>query len=71
MPGRIVSVLVAPGDHVEAGQALLVMEAMKMEQTLRAPFKGRVETVHYKVGDAVREGAELVSLVDDHLENTS
>jgi 3-methylcrotonyl-CoA carboxylase alpha subunit len=48
-----------------------VMEAMKMEQTLRAPFKGRVDAVHYKVGDAVREGAELVSLVDDHLESAS
>lgn len=71
MPGRIVSVLVAPGDHVEAGQPLLVMEAMKMEQTLKAPFKGRVDAIHFKVGDAVREGAELVSLTDDHLENAS
>ncbi len=67
MPGRIVSVLVNPGDHVDAGQPLLVMEAMKMEQTLRAPFKGRVDAIHFKVGDAVREGVELVSLVDDHL----
>lgn len=71
MPGRIVSVLVSPGDHVEAGQPLLVMEAMKMEQTLRAPFKGRVEAIHFKVGDAVREGVELVSLVDDHLEGSA
>lgn len=68
MPGRIVQILVAVGDHVDAGQPLLVMEAMKMEQTLRAPFKGRVEAVHFNVGDAVREGAELVSLQDDHLE---
>ncbi|CBL47006.1 Putative acyl-CoA carboxylase alpha chain protein [gamma proteobacterium HdN1] len=62
MPGRIVSVLVSNGDQVEAGQTLLIMEAMKMEHTLRAPFDGIVTAVHYKVGDAVPEGAELVAL---------
>jgi 3-methylcrotonyl-CoA carboxylase alpha subunit len=60
MPGRIIAVKVEPGAKVERGQALLVMEAMKMEHTIRAPADGTVETVHFAVGDQVEEGAELI-----------
>ncbi len=63
MPGTIVSVLVSPGEQVEAGQALLIMEAMKMEHTIVAPTAGKVEAVYYAAREQVQEGVELVSLV--------
>ena len=62
MPGRIVSVLVAPGESVREGQALVVLEAMKMEHTLAAPADGAVEEVRFAPGDLVDEAAELVVL---------
>ncbi len=62
MPGLIVRVNVAPGDEVSAGQGLVVMEAMKMENELRAAGAGRVRTVHAKPGEAVDKGAILVEL---------
>lgn len=62
MPGKIISISVKAGDTVEKGQALLVMEAMKMEHTIAAPADGKVEEVFYAVGDQVTEGAELVSI---------
>jgi 3-methylcrotonyl-CoA carboxylase alpha subunit len=60
MPGKIIAVKVEAGAKVERGQALLVMEAMKMEHTIRAPADGTVETIHYKVGEQVDEGVELI-----------
>ena len=62
MPGRIVAVLVAPGESVREGQALVVIEAMKMEHTLTAPADGAVEEVRFAPGDLVDEAAELVVL---------
>ena len=62
MPGRIVSVLVAPGQSVQAGEAILVLEAMKMEHTLTAPADGTVEEVRFAPGDLVDEATELVVL---------
>ena len=62
MPGKVVAVLVALGEHVQRGQALAVMEAMKMEHTLSAPRDGVVQELLYGVGDAVAEGAELLRL---------
>ena len=62
MPGRIVSVLVGPGQSVREGQALLVLEAMKMEHTLTAPADGTVEEVRFAPGDLVDEATELVVL---------
>ena len=62
MPGRVVSVLVEPGQRVRAGQALLVLEAMKMEHTLTAPADGTVEEVRFAPGDLVDEAIELVVL---------
>ncbi len=64
MPGRIVQVLVGPGDAVEAGQPLLVLEAMKMEHTIKAPSAGVIAAVHYQVGDQVEEGADLAEFAE-------
>jgi 3-methylcrotonyl-CoA carboxylase alpha subunit len=64
MPGRVVQLLVAAGDAVNQGQALIVIEAMKMEHTIAAPRDGTVEAVRYAVGDLVEEGAELIVLAD-------
>ncbi len=62
MPGLIVRVNVEPGDSVSAGQGLVVMEAMKMENELRAAGPGKVKAVHAKAGAAVDKGALLVEL---------
>ncbi|MEO1225709.1 MAG: acetyl/propionyl/methylcrotonyl-CoA carboxylase subunit alpha [Pseudomonadota bacterium] len=60
MPGKIVTVLVAEGDAVTRGQALLVLEAMKMEHTVKAPADGMIGRLPYRAGDQVDEGVELV-----------
>ena len=65
MPGRIVSVAVAAGERVRADAVLVVLEAMKMEHSIRAPAAAAVEAVHCAVGDRVDEGVELVSLEAD------
>ena len=62
MPGKIISLLVEPGASVVQGQALLVMEAMKMEMTVCAPRAGLVAAYRCAVGEQVREGVELVDL---------
>jgi pyruvate carboxylase subunit B len=62
MPGMIVRVSVQPGDVVAAGQGLIVMEAMKMENELRAAGPGTVTAVRVVVGTAVQKGAVLVEL---------
>ena len=64
MPGKVIALLVQVGDAVSAGQALAVMEAMKMEHTLSAPRDGVVTELLYGVGDQVAEGAELLRLAD-------
>src|SRR6476469_9597695 len=60
IPGRVVSVAVTPGDTVAAGQRLLAVEAMKMENELRAPRDGVVERVEVGVGQTVERGDSLV-----------
>ena len=60
MPGRAVRVLVAVGDKVTAGQAVVVVEAMKMENELRAPKDGTVTQVLVQEGAAIESGAALV-----------
>jgi pyruvate carboxylase subunit B len=62
MPGLIVRVNVSVGDRVEAGQGIVVMEAMKMENELRATAPGTVQTIEVAAGTAVEKGALLVSL---------
>ena len=62
MPGKVIAVHVSPGDKVKRGQALLVMEAMKMEHTIAAPTDSVVKALLYAVGDQVSEGAALITL---------
>ena len=62
MPGLVVRVSVAPGDQVQAGQGVVVMEAMKMENELRASAAGTVRAVRVTAGTAVEKGAVLVEL---------
>ncbi len=62
MPGLVVRVEVSEGQMVEIGEGLVVVEAMKMENELRATTSGVVEHVHVKAGDRVEKGAELVTL---------
>jgi 3-methylcrotonyl-CoA carboxylase alpha subunit len=62
MPGKVIAVHVAVGNKVKRGQALLVMEAMKMEHTIAAPGEGTVKELLYGVGDQVAEGAALITL---------
>jgi biotin carboxyl carrier protein len=62
MPGRVVKVLVAPGDEVQPGQGLVVLEAMKMENEVRARAAGRVAQVHVAPGVAVEGNAKLVTM---------
>ena len=63
IPGRIVSVAVAPGDAVIEGQALLVVEAMKMQNEIRAPRDGTVERIAVGPGATVDLGDVLLVLV--------
>jgi len=62
MPGKVVSFAVKAGDAVKKGQALAVMEAMKMEHTIAAPADGTVAELLFAPGDQVAEGAELLKL---------
>ncbi len=62
MPGKVVSFAVKAGDKVTKGQALAVMEAMKMEHTIAAPADGTVAELLYAPGDQVAEGAELLKI---------
>jgi biotin carboxyl carrier protein len=63
MPGKIVRVLASAGEEVRAGQGLVVMEAMKMQNELRSPRPGRVREVPVSEGQAVEAGA-LLALVE-------
>ena len=63
MPGKVVSFAVKAGDKVRTGQALAVLDAMKMEHTISAPMDGVVAELLYAPGDQVPEGAELLKLV--------
>jgi len=60
MPGRVISIMVRPGDTVSVGQEVCVVEAMKMQNELRAPCAGRVTAVNVSAGDSVASGDTLV-----------
>jgi pyruvate carboxylase subunit B len=62
MPGTVIKLLVAEGDSVRARQALVVLEAMKMETPLTSPYDGVVRAVHVAEGDRVAGGAVLLEL---------
>jgi 3-methylcrotonyl-CoA carboxylase alpha subunit len=61
MNGTMVSVLVKTGEHVSKGQPLLIMEAMKMEHTIKAPNDGTINEIFFEAGDMVDGGAELLA----------
>ncbi|HEY0768209.1 MAG TPA: biotin carboxylase N-terminal domain-containing protein [Steroidobacteraceae bacterium] len=62
LPGVVVSVAVAVGQKVAAGEVLMVIEAMKMEHTITAPYAGTVAMIHFAHGDRVPEASELLEL---------
>jgi biotin carboxyl carrier protein len=62
MPGLVVAIKVKPGDTVQAGQALLVMEAMKMENAITASYNGTVTKIYVREGDTISEGDLLVDV---------
>ena len=62
LPGVILSVNVAVGDKVKAGDKVAVLEAMKMENDIEAEFDGTITAIHVQKGDSVLEGAAIVSL---------
>ena len=65
MPGRIISVNVSVGDHVSVDQPILVMESMKMENTITAPKDGTVTAVHVGEGDSVQHGQTMIEVEAD------
>lgn len=62
MPGMVVKVEVREGEEVSEGQGLIVLEAMKMENELKAPVRGRVSSVHVQRGTSVEKGEKLVTI---------
>ncbi len=63
MPGKVIRVLVNVGDEVEAGQGLLVIEAMKMQNEIRSPKKGKIERLQANEGQPVNAG-DILAWVD-------
>jgi biotin carboxyl carrier protein len=70
MPGKVVRILVAVGDIVEAGQGIIVVEAMKMQNEMKAPRAGRVAAIHAKENDGVVAGAVL-AVIDSEIDPES
>ena len=62
LPGSVVQVLVEENQPVDKGQALMIVEAMKMEHTISAPHAGKVSQIYFAVGEQVAEGAQLLAL---------
>jgi biotin carboxyl carrier protein len=62
LPGTIIEILVQPGDEIQASQAVVVLEAMKMENELQAEFAGTVTSVNVQEGDVVRAGTEIITI---------
>lgn len=62
MPGSIISILCAPGELVIKNQEVCVIEAMKMQNILRAPMSGIVERVYVEQGQIVQHGEKLVQI---------
>ena len=65
MPGLIVEILTTAGAEVKAGEPLLVLEAMKMENTLTAPGEGRIKSINVKISEAVDKGSVLIEFEND------
>ena len=65
MPGKIVRILVKVGDEVTAGQGIVVVEAMKMQNELKAPRDGRVTAIEVRENDSVNAGAVIATIVSE------
>ncbi|MFX1506134.1 MAG: biotin/lipoyl-containing protein [Promethearchaeota archaeon] len=72
MPGRIVKLLVKPGDRVKKGQDLIIVEAMKMENKIASPIDGVVKKVFFPEGDQIEANVPLIEIDEDidHLEES-
>jgi len=64
MPGKVLDVLVEIGQLVEAGQTLMVLEAMKMEHRILASISGQITGVHFTVGQQVQQGSVLLEMAE-------
>ena len=68
MPGKIVKVLVGEGDRVEAGQALVIVESMKMENEIKSPANATVKSINFGPGDLVQPNEAIINLEPDDTE---
>ena len=62
MPGMIVAIIVSEGQEIKAGQTLVILESMKMQNELKAPRDGVVQRIHIEAGNSVEQGKVLVTL---------
>ena len=62
MPGKILNINVKKGSSVKAGETLLILEAMKMEHTIKATSDGQVIELYVKTGDQVESGSDLMKI---------
>ena len=67
MPGKVLEVFVEIGQTVEAGQTLMVLEAMKMEHRILASTTGQITGVHFAAGEQVQQGSVLLEMVEDEV----
>ena len=65
MPGKVIAIHTTNGAKVEAGAALLTLEAMKMEHTINAPTSGEVSEIFFEVGEMVEDGAQLIAITSE------
>ena len=65
MPGKVLDVLVEIGQSVEAGQTLMVLEAMKMEHRILASNPGQITAIHFSADEQVQQGSVLLEMADD------
>lgn len=63
MPGKIIEVLVTPGNQVALGEPVMILEAMKMENELKAPTAGVLNTLHVSTGDNVEKNQPLLEIL--------
>jgi len=68
IPGKIVSVLVSEGDKVDSGSVVIVLEAMKMQNEIKAGIDGRVEKIMCKPGERIEANVPLMDIVDSKKE---
>ena len=68
MPGLVTEVSVQPGETIEAGKGVLVLEAMKMENEIQSPIRGRVKNISIPKGSTVEKGQVLLTIEQDEFQ---